>query len=51
MAPAAMVGQFLRCVLSVMEQKVGASAEVNDVRIDIGSMFDVSTEDDRLAIP
>ena len=49
--PTAMVGQFLRCVLSVMEKKVGASTEVNDVRIDVGSMFDVTTEDDRLAIP
>ena len=49
--PTAMVGQFLRCVLSVMEKKVGASTEVNDVRIDVGSMFDVATEDDRLAIP
>ena len=47
MSPAAVIGQFVRCVLGIMEKQVGASAEVNDLRIHIGSMFDVSTEDDR----
>ena len=48
MSPAAVMGQLVRCVLGVMEKKVGTSAEVNDLRIQIASMFDVGTEDDRL---
>ena len=44
--PAGVAGKFLRCVLGVMEKKVGTAAELNDVWVQVGSMFNVGTKND-----
>ena len=49
MPPTAAVDKLVRSVLGIMEQKISAAAEVDDILVHPDSVFDVRTENDRFS--